>query len=424
MQRPLDFYADGGALLRETVPFESLPDFVKVASYVGGTDLDPSGYAVILVGAQGTQPVFPRIDPGNTAISTYYLLNQADDLPEEVVKVAAANLAVACKSFGMDIPPELMKLADLGGDPGLLQDRIPYVDITGLKNHKEAEKRRPLPTKPAKVKADKKTQVGPEDTKLKTAKATTAPIGNEVGYKPAAGQKITAAKAPSPTWPHNPAVGKKLASVSYDHTQSAANHFNTSWKKIHPLDRVKLAQKLVPDARALGIELVPEAYAYASGVMDAGRVKVALQTRQVLSSGNPIYSDLQKIASDCSSTEMIEAIWQADEDTGLSRFWNSKIDDPFLSVMQAAPNKISGKIKTAEAAEDTRFAVGGSIVTDSDLKNLAERRRDLVCTQFGEDFGKEFCKHPVQVFKSMPDSTKEVLGRMARDQIGALKDQT
>ena len=59
---------------------------------------------------------------------------------------------------------------------------------------------------------------------------------------------------------------------------------------------------------------------------------------------------------------------------------------------------------------------------DDDVRVLATERMDLVTEKFGESFAAQFQKSPVAVFESLPEPTKRILGRMARDRQGMVRD--
>tara|TARA_Y100000310_G_scaffold14486_2_gene14650 strand:+ start:1 stop:975 length:975 start_codon:yes stop_codon:yes gene_type:complete len=114
------------------------------------------------------------------------------------------------------------------------------------------------------------------------------------------------------------------------------------------------------------------------------------------------YQHLEKVAHSMTGEDIVGAIWAADEKSGLNRYWETKVPDPFLSVL---------KIKTAS---EEKFTVGANDhVSAEQLQQLAASRRDMVATTFGESFASQFCKSPVTVFKSLPANTKTVLARLA-----------
>lgn len=193
--------------------------------------------------------------------------------------------------------------------------------------------------------------------------------------------------------------------AAYDVVANAARDFNESWMRVDVEDRVKIAQALVSDCDALGIDISDMARTYSEGVPNHEKLKVACQVRKAYRPDAEIYDELIKAAEleALDGPEMVSALWHADEETGLSRLWDSKLQDPFLSCMH---------VKTAEET-DARFVIGNDHTGERELKRLAVERRDLVTQAFGEIFAEKFQKNPVTIFKSLPDDSKKILARMA-----------
>lgn len=109
----LDFYDDPDkSTLREAFPsYEEVPEIVKTAHYLEPEEraaLRDEAYALILQNEGRTLRKFACVDEGNTLLSALYLEAHAAKLPEEAIKVAAANLLNACEQFGLE-PTEFIK---------------------------------------------------------------------------------------------------------------------------------------------------------------------------------------------------------------------------------------------------------------------------------------------------------------------------
>lgn len=432
MHRNLDFYDDGGLLLKETIALSDIPDFVKVASRADQEDLSPEDYAVVLDTDNGRLPRFPRNDPGNTALSTHYLVQRAErgEVADEVTKVAAMNLAVACRMYSMSIPDSLMKLAGISHSDEV-QDLSPVVDVRRIEKVASARSAMigaALGGSGGLYGARKENSKGQILKQVFLGATGGAGIGaggalaakhgggaakkavrealDELGDSVGRNAEYAAAKATRGARKGIFGVrGVKKTAAPYAHTAKAALHFNEDWRRLAPMERAKLAQSLVPDCDALGIELVKEAHIYAKGVGDVGRALASIEARALLRPDDEIYPMLKEAAISMTSEDMVGALWAADEANGLSQKWGTLIEDPVLSVL---------KIK--EASSDERLTAGTTDqVLASELKLLSINRSDLVESKFGAAFCAQFCKNPTTVFKSLPDDTKKILARMASD---------
>ena len=104
-QHVFDFYDDGGALLlelfgaRETVPTA----IRKTAALEDPSLLQDRDFGLVAYDGWGQKArKFPMHDPQHATISTLYLTQQADDLPDQVLKTAAARLGCRLREFGID----------------------------------------------------------------------------------------------------------------------------------------------------------------------------------------------------------------------------------------------------------------------------------------------------------------------------------
>ena len=124
----LDVYDDhSGSVLTRLVPEKgSLPEEVKTASVVTGDDVDEV-FALILRAEDGTKKrKYACVDAGNTVLSVLYFMDRKNILPDEMRKVAAHNLVVACYRHGITVPPVLEKQAGEEGGVQYFEER--YID--------------------------------------------------------------------------------------------------------------------------------------------------------------------------------------------------------------------------------------------------------------------------------------------------------
>jgi len=116
----LDVYDDvNGDVLRSIYPTPStIPSVVKQAHLLSPEERFryPSDvFSLVIHQDEAALRKFACIDPGNTILSVEYFLRTHHKLPEEAIKVAAANLATACSWYGLPENRHLYKLAGIGG---------------------------------------------------------------------------------------------------------------------------------------------------------------------------------------------------------------------------------------------------------------------------------------------------------------------
>ncbi len=127
----IDVYDDpAGTVLRKHIPEESgIPDFIKqAASAPDDSAYSDDSFALVMVDQGKKLRKFACVDKGNTALSAIYLMENADKLPEEAVKVAAINIADACEFHGLAIPVGIRKMAATPWNKELLKRMSKRID--------------------------------------------------------------------------------------------------------------------------------------------------------------------------------------------------------------------------------------------------------------------------------------------------------
>jgi len=114
----IDFYDDpNGFILKQKVSHVDLPAFVKTAQYIKDENraaLPDDVFALVMVDQGECTRKYACVDPGNTALSVIYFLENCHKLPEEAQKTAALNLVKACGWYDLEVPDQLQKLAGVG----------------------------------------------------------------------------------------------------------------------------------------------------------------------------------------------------------------------------------------------------------------------------------------------------------------------
>jgi len=239
----------------------------------------------------------------------------------------------------------------------------------------------------------------------KLASSTESNIVDVIGYKPAM-QKVasTSEYALNGKYPLNNAAQVHAASEYFSHY---VNYFE-------PKDRREYAVKVASVASNYGLPVSEAIRTYAGTEMNEN-INEHLEYRMRLLDMEPEdHTDaiwtLDKLASVSHTVEpdvLAGALTQFDRKHGLDRYWGRDILDPYASALI---KEASGMPVGAEVIQ-----VGPLTVAVTDLKNLAGHRQLLV-SQFGEEFAMDYSNDPVAVFQSMPTPQKRILINMANSQ--------
>ena len=324
----LDFYDDGGKLLRGMVSLEDLPDFVKSAAIMGSGH-NTNQYAVVLVEEGHSLPKFATADPGNTWISAAYFAKTRHLLPIEAQKTAAANLRDALTHFKLKVPLVLEKVA------GEHTPESNLVNITGKS-------------------APKIVRSEPSDT--------------EYALELADGSK---------RYPLDNAESVK----------TALSYFELNKGQFIPRQRREYAVKVASVARQNGLPVTINVSNYAGQEYSpalAGHLKIRAQ---YLSDDR--LPALQKLASlkETSTPEVFaEELSRFDIEHGLDSQWDKDLMDPWRTTFASLEKTAKG------AASSHTFQVGNEVITEMDLMNLKKANQSLIssfghefATKFSED---------------------------------------
>ena len=347
----LDFYDDGGELLREYIPsLQDVPEFVKTAS--AGVDVDSNDYALVIVENDSSCNKFNISDAGNTWLSSLYYSANRESLPKEAQKVASTMIKAASEAYGVPVTETIEK------------DAMPYselssnvVDLTGIK--------------------------------------PTSRVVVESG---------------------NFALGDKYPINTASQVKTAQEYFSDNVNRFNPIDRREYAVKVahVSNAFGVGLESSIESYcgeSYSPDLENHLAVRYSILKEEAPVEARETLMKVASLTNSLTPDEFASALCEFDTVTGLNRYWDTDIKDPWYSTF--AIEKVAMGMPGLKA----KFTVGEMSVTEEELKLLSQDMRKLTDI-FGEDFALSFSKDPVAIFQSMPLPQKKTIARMASDALG------
>lgn len=394
----LDFYDDPqGETLKSNCPTaDDLPDLVKEAHILSPEErevLRDEAYALILHDDGKQLRKFACVDAGNTILSTMYFLENAEKLPAEAIKVAAANLIAFNEEFGLPIPEEL-KLSLETGMPAYEKTAAPMV-----------RKRDPFKQPYAGDEADwaQRTNLLPvrggtdSGRIIATANALkTASVVDVSALEPA---PVVKAKIAEKT-----ALAGKYSLDSYSDVEDALRFFHENWMEMAPSDRHEFCVKTAARAEELDIEVSELVGRYGSEGY-APDVEAHLAARRLHA---PEYAEVWEALSEkrasISPEQFVELLSKADESAGVNfEYGNGEICDPYLSTFGGRHE--TEKLAWAWESND------GEAVTEEQLRAIPDEKLEAA---FEADFAKAFSLNPTLIFDSMPAEHKTIIANLAR----------
>lgn len=463
-----DTYDDeDGQVLRTIIENPGqLPPFVKTAARLTEaqiSELPDDQFALIMLADTTSGPLklkkYATVDKGNTTLSVLYLLKQASFMPSEMVQATARNLVGALDRHGLQVPEELLKLANKKNTMSLGvsgKSQKPYVNgkVQQLQypeileepkeSHENPQLGRhdaawsdvnqrtnaegtpgnnflELPAFPQKekIKAASATDIDRWDTSRKSQTWDHSQLFNqspqlkqqswkESPYFDISGWDPSMPGVPDPTPPERTLLDGSYPIDGYDQVKTASVYFNDNWKALGFRDRHTYCVKLAHRMNELGMA-IPDNIARYGATTYAADVESYVEARRsyVHEEAHPALDMLLEKRAQISPGVFAEALAEFDRLNDLNWHWDSKVADPWFSTFGPSHEKI--------AEENWRWDGAGTRICEEDLKDLAKNSYERLVNSFGADFAKEFAKSPKTVFTSLPDPNKLILARFASD---------
>jgi hypothetical protein len=192
---------------------------------------------------------------------------------------------------------------------------------------------------------------------------------------------------------------RKYAMPDGGHVKTAAAYFEKYAMDLPPQYRHRFAVSVQNRAEDLAVDISGSdaIEKWASSGWNKN-VHAHLEQRKSLLPRNPrACSILDKLAASMSETnpeDMASAIEAFDQSTGLDRYYDRGVTDPYASSM--------GKTASAWSAD-----IDGQIITEADLRKVATTKK--LAGYLGETFARQFSDHPTEIFESLPSPDKVLI---------------
>jgi hypothetical protein len=382
----IDFYDDLGEAYLRSLGENAPSEVTKEAEWREPYDLLDRDFALIIVDGEGREHrKFACHDPGNVAMSEFYLSNVAD-LPSYAVKVAWANLPV-----GPDLKPDLEPLTE--------EERRFVIDERRV-HVKTAQM---MPGQTGAPMANKGQMRQPMSPGMMSGAAGVSMTG---AASPVRSPPLMNASTPTAgsgrTAMGGAAMQQKVGSATspFDVLRYAVDN----WDDLDPYDRHDTAVFLTKSASA-GVRVPDHIYKYGGTELNpvVPRLMEARKSYTVNEQTQDNYDRLGKMASAMDPEDVVEALYLIDEQASLTPRYGDGIPDPLLCVY--------GQVKEAEWS----WMHGGDMVNESQLKRFAAA--PYCSYNMGELFSDDICnrfkKDPMGTFKGLPVEQQIVVSRLA-----------
>lgn len=348
----LDFYDDKGALLRELVPLEHVPDFVKSAKVLSD-DESSNLYALVLLEDGVPLKKFATADPGNSWLSALYFTKNRHLLPIEAQKTAATNIKQALEHHAIEVPSDIQKLASDGVEAN-------YVDVTG-----------------------------------KASPGIVRQSSEDIEYA------IERADG-----------SKKYPLNNAESVKTALSYFELKKGQFIPRERREYAVKVASVASKIGLPLNDAVAEYAGSEYSASLSGHLKLRKDYLDDAGA--ESLAKLASSRFSVEpheFADELAVFDRDQGLDGLWDSMLLDPWRTTLAPLEKVAKGARATMSFQMGGDVVTESDLVRVSKMRNLIKENFGMeVANKFGENPVEIFSSMPLPQKKVLARLALEVAG--------------
>jgi hypothetical protein len=214
---------------------------------------------------------------------------------------------------------------------------------------------------------------------------------------------------------------KKMYPIeTVDQVKTASAYFDKYLDRLHPAERVAIADNMEKRASDLGMHLEnPWLYNYSTKKssyspefdMHMRMRKEACAGRKLEYNGKEVKADelLEKVAKlkdRVKPKEMIEMLNDFDKKAGLASNYDKNVRDPFFTVYGSSINPMYDQEKIASDMYAVKFEKIAK--KESFLNKLAQA--------YGQSFADGFKGDPLNIYKSMPSPDKQNIVNIAREE--------
>lgn len=368
----LDFYDDSHHELMSKV---AMPAAVRDAPF---TPLSPEEHdelseadfgLVVLTKTGSVHRKFPVNDPGNAWLSAQYFSQTHKKLAFPARYIAASHIKEACDAYSVPTSKAVDAYAAQAEDvPGNM-----FVEGSEARWMQEKLAQHELMSKQATA-AEFDARVNLPDENFALV------------YENEDGETI-----------------RKYAMPDVQRVEKAAAYFEKYAMQFQPGRRHQFASSVKNRANELGVDLsnYNAIHKWAGDNWNRSVIAHIEQRRSLLPRNEDAQDVLSKLAAsigETSPSDMAQALSTFDKATGLTRYYDRDLADPYASTMS--------KVATSWSAE-----VGDETLTESDLRKVAQSAK--LAGYLGDSFASKFKESPVEIFESLPDPEKSLIKQIA-----------
>lgn len=199
---------------------------------------------------------------------------------------------------------------------------------------------------------------------------------------------------------------KKYAMPDETYLRKAERYFEENYRQFEPTTRVEYSENLIKRAADLGVETKAEIIKKYASKQYSKKVSQHLKAREPLCKEASHLNVLKKMHGFIEKTaafEFAQALHEFDKKTGMERYYDSRIKDPFLSVLD-----IDIKPDFSYIEKNS-----GLKLDAKSLKSSFEKNAQKIEEHFGKALVDGLNNNGIEAFEALPDDTKDILAKIA-----------
>ncbi len=366
----IDFYDDAKheLMTKVSMPVEMKNEHVTVLTPEQHERLPDSEFGLIVLTKRASVlRKFPVNDPGNAWLSAQYFAQTHEKLAFPARFVAAKFIKKACDAYGVFASPTVDAYAARVQEDEAGSNTFVEGSESGWMLRKLAQRELSL-EKVAAVEINALTELPNEHFALVMRQGDGSII-------------------------------RKYAMPDQHHVKMAAAYFEKYAMDLPSEHRHRFAVSVQSRAEELGVDVsaADMLQKWASTNWNKNVHAHLEQRKSLLPRNEKARSVLDKLAASIQETtpeDMASALNTFDQSTGLSRYYDRGLTDPYASTMD-------------KVAEGWSAEVDGSTLTEDDLRKVATSKK--LAGYLGETFARQFSEHPTEIFESLPTPEKVLI---------------
>lgn len=177
--------------------------------------------------------------------------------------------------------------------------------------------------------------------------------------------------------------------------------------QIHPMARPEAARML----KEAGVALPDAIACYARDEVGSDfEAAILARSRFMLPDAGEAIKDLVKVAHQVSVDELASELYEIDQEFGLTKYYDTKIADPYRSVLGTELRSTLEKVARA-----TSITIDNIVFTEDAIRDRAAKHGDKIDDLFGDTVSTQLVVDPIQVLGSLPVPHQQALARILND---------